>query len=565
MSSSSTRDSLQALPDWSAVPSNSEEDRKLVNQRIAYFAAVVGSISGSFYLFTCGLGVVINPHWRQQLVHPASLMHPAAVAVFGVMWLMCRKGRRSSRELNLINVGGLALSSALYALMIGLAPMTSFAQCLILALILVSTLNTHAIIVPATARRTVWLTALASLPVPITTYWVTSRNPSPLGNQNWSGLAAASFVTMWCLSAIATSALASRIIYGLRERVRAATELGQYTLEQKIGEGGMGAVYRARHALLRRPTAIKLLLRHRNDEAQIRRFEREVQLTASLTHPNTIAIYDFGRTPDGIFYYAMEFVDGITLEDLIAHAGPQPPARIVHVLVQVCAALAEAHQIGLVHRDIKPANIMLCVRGGVPDHVKVLDFGLVKELSADDPAATGDNTLLGTPHFLAPEAINDPSGVSASIDLYALGGVAYELMTGRHVFEGRTVVEVCSKHLLAEPAAPSLDPSLEVSPALEQLVLSCLAKQPAQRPASAAALRDALLELGLAGGWTTADAQRWWDTEAPRILAEVRAARESRSSSPVTVAIDLAYRRTTAARMSGASTQPARPARFLGG
>ncbi len=539
----SSRPSLQALPDWSAVPSNSEEDRKLVNQRLAYFAAVVGGISVLFFAFTIALGVAINPHWARQLTHPATLMHPAAVLVFALVWLACRRGKRSSLELNLLDVGGLVLSSVFYALMIALAPASSFTQCLILTLIIVSTINTHAIIVPATPRRTAWLSALASLPVPLTTYWVSERHPTPMAGHAWLGLAASSFVALWCLSGTATSALASRIIYGLQERVRAATELGQYTLEEKIGEGGMGAVYRARHALLRRPTAIKLLSAHRHDEAQIRRFEREVQLTASLTHPNTIAIYDFGRTPDGVFYYAMELIDGITLEELIAHCGPQPPARVIHLLAQTCSALIEAHQVGLVHRDIKPANLMLCRRGGVPDQIKVLDFGLVKQINAEDPGTTAQDAVLGTPHFLAPEAISDPAAVSPLTDLYAVGGVAYQLLTGRHVFEGRTAVEICSKHLLAEPAPPSQVTARDVPRALEQLVLACLAKEPAARPRSAAALRDALLGLELGSGWTPATAQRWWDEQAPQISANVKLARRSRSSSPLTVAIDLAQRR----------------------
>lgn len=322
-----------------------------------------------------------------------------------------------------------------------------------------------------------------------------------MAGHTWAGFVAASFVAMWCLSGTATSVLASRIVYGLRGRVRAAT-----------------------------------------DEARIRRFEREVQLTASLTHPNTIAIYDFGRTPDGVFYYAMELIEGITLEDLIPHAGPQPAGRVVQLLIQVCSALVEAHQVGLVHRDIKPANIMLCVRGGVPDHVKVLDFGLVKEINSEDPGTTGQDTVLGTPHFLAPEAISDPATVCARTDLYALGGVAYELLTGRHVFEGRTVVEVCSKHLLAEPVPPSQDPGLTVPSSLERIVLSCLAKAPEARPASAQALREELLAVQVAPVWSEADAQRWWDTQAPVILEQIQAERRARRSGPATIAIDLAQR-----------------------
>jgi serine/threonine-protein kinase len=548
MQSPSSRESLQALPDWSAVPSDSEEDRKLVGQRIAFFGLVVGLISGSFYVFNLLLGIAINPAWLYQLQHIATMMHLAAVGVFFAMWLVCRKGRRSALQLNLINVGGLALASIFYSLMIGLAPGSDFTQALILALIVVSTLNTHAIIVPATERRMLWVSSLAAAPVPITTYMIANRNPHLLAGMSWAAFAAAAFVTMWCLTGVATSTLASRIIYGLQQRVRAATELGQYTLEEKIGEGGMGSVYRARHALLRRPTAIKLLTSGRGDERQIRRFEREVQLTASLTHPNTIAIYDFGRTPDGVFYYAMEFLEGITLEELVEHDGPQPPARVVHLLVQVCSALIEAHQLGLVHRDIKPANIMLSLRGCVPDHVKVLDFGLVKEVADQDPNTTAQNTLLGTPLYLAPEAITSPDAVGPATDLYAIGAVAYQLLTGHPPFEGQTVVEVCSKHLLAEPAPLSSYASphtgAPIAPELEQLVLACLAKAPEARPHSAAELRDRLEALPLPSTWTAREAHDWWATRSARVLASARQDRRQsrRSASPATIAIDLAGR-----------------------
>jgi eukaryotic-like serine/threonine-protein kinase len=546
MKSPSSRESLQALPDWSAVPSDSEEDRKLVGQRIAFFGLVVGLISGSFYLFNLLLGIAINPEWLYQVRHIATMMHLAAVATFFAMWLACRKGRRSSLELNVINVGGLALSSIFYALMIGLAPGSDFTQALILALIIVSTLNTHAIIVPATERRMLWVSALTAAPVPITTYMITDRNPQLLAGMSWAAFAAAAFVTLWCVTGVATSTLASRIIYGLQQRVRAATELGQYTLEEKIGEGGMGAVYRARHALLRRPTAIKLLTNGRGDERQVRRFEREVQLTASLTHPNTIAIYDFGHTPDGIFYYAMEFLEGITLEELVEHEGPQPAGRVVHLLQQVCAALVEAHQLGLVHRDIKPANIMLSLRGAVPDHVKVLDFGLVKEVADQSPNTTAQNTLLGTPLYLAPEAITSPDAVGPATDLYAVGAVAYQLLTGHPPFEGQTIVEVCSKHLLAEPVALSAHAGIDVPPALEQLVLACLAKSPEARPDSAATVRDRLeaITQTLASRWTATEARRWWETRAPAIVSSAQHERRKsrRSASPATIAIDLAAR-----------------------
>lgn len=380
--------------------------------------------------------------------------------------------------------------------------------------------------------------------MPITAYCIAARHPGEkLSGHPWVPLVAAVFIAMWCITGVATAALAARIIYGLRERVRAATELGQYTLEEKIGEGGMGTVYRARHALLRRPTAIKLLSNARSEQLQIQRFEREVQLTASLAHPNTIAIYDFGHTPDGVFYYAMEFIEGIALEDLVRHAGPQAAPRVAHILTQVCAALVEAHHVGLVHRDINPANVMLSLRGCVADQVKVLDFGLVKELHAEDVGASAQNTILGTPLYMVPESITDPALVSARTDLYALGAVGYQLLTGRPVFEGETMVDVCSKHLLADPVPPSRNGGLDVPAGLERLIMACLAKAPEARPASAAALRDAIAELGLTTSWTPVDAEKWWHEEAPKLSASVQAERRSRSSTPATLAIDLTRRK----------------------
>jgi serine/threonine-protein kinase len=312
------------------------------------------------------------------------------------------------------------------------------------------------------------------------------------------------------------------VIYGLRREVRRARQLGQYTLEGKIGEGGMGAVYRARHALLRRPTAIKLIRASDASESLRARFEREVQLTSSLTHPNTIAIYDYGHTPDGVFYYAMEFLlPGLSLQTLVDGDGPQPEARVIQILRQVCGALGEAHGIGLIHRDIKPANIMLCERGGVYDVVKVLDFGLVKEVGeSSDQTLTGVNTITGTPLYMTPEAIESPELVDARSDLYAVGAVAYFLLTGKPVFEGRSTVEVLAHHLHDSPVAPSERLGRAIEPALERLILSCLSKDRADRPADAAALLAAL-DAGPAAHvppWTPQDARAWWETRAGECL-----------------------------------------------
>jgi serine/threonine-protein kinase len=307
----------------------------------------------------------------------------------------------------------------------------------------------------------------------------------------------------------------------------------------------MGVVYRARHALLRRPTAIKLLPPERAGQRNVQRFEREVQLTAALTHPNTVAIYDYGHTPDGTFYYAMELLDGINLENLVRRYGAQPAGRINYILRQVCRALAEAHGLGVIHRDIKPANIILSVRGGEPDVAKVVDFGLVKAFEQNEDAVTmsmeGDAVLAGTPLYFSPEAIVSPEHVDGRSDLYALGSVAYYLLTGQPLFEGRTVMEVCAHHLHTRPVPPSVRAGFAIEPALEAVVMQCLAKSPDDRPASAMALHDALARCGSASAWTAADAQAWW----ARFQSAGPAAEEMTTATDSvreTVAVDLRTR-----------------------
>jgi serine/threonine-protein kinase len=308
--------------------------------------------------------------------------------------------------------------------------------------------------------------------------------------------------------------LASKVIYGLHREVREARQLGQYTLEEKIGEGGMGEVYRARHAMLRRATAVKLLAGDVS-ERELHRFEKEVQLTAELTHPNTISIFDYGRTSDGTFYYAMELLDGLSLQQLVDEHGGQPPARVIHVLLQACAALREAHEAGLIHRDIKPDNIFLCRRGGLPDVVKVLDFGLVKQIATDVSSSLSTvNTIVGTPLYMSPEGIAAPDRVNAKSDLYALGAVAYFLLTGAPVFSGQTIVEVCSHHLHTVPVPPSRRTEQPIPVDLERIVLDCLAKDPRERPESAEALGARLRACADSGKWNETEAKRWW--QAPR-------------------------------------------------
>jgi len=318
-------------------------------------------------------------------------------------------------------------------------------------------------------------------------------------------------LTALALLLLALTLLAGRLDRKMRDAVIAAGQLGQYALEEKIGEGGMGSVYRARHALLRRPTAVKLLEPSRTTEVSVARFEREVQLTSQLNHPNTITIYDYGRTAEGVFYYAMEFLDGYPLDVLVRRFGPLPDGRVINILSQVCGSLNEAHAAGLMHRDIKPANIMITARGGVYDFVKLLDFGLVKAVDSHKmQTLTAADTVTGTPLYMAPETVRDAEGCDARGDLYALGAVGYFLLTGHAVFESTNVLEIMRAHVESKPVPPSERVGRQISRSLEAVILQCLAKSPGDRPQSAAELSAALQQCVPLSAWGQAEAAAWW-------------------------------------------------------
>ncbi len=350
------------------------------------------------------------------------------------------------------------------------------------------------------------------------------------------GVAMAGLMTGILVFALVT---ALRVILRLK---RQREKVGPYRLVRRLGHGAMGVVWEARHALLRRPTAVKLLAPGTEGERALARFEREVQLTAGLTHPSTIAIYDYGRTADGIFYYAMELLRGLNLQQLVAFEGPLPAARVVGLLKQACGALSEAHAAGLIHRDIKPANIMICLYGGIPDFVKLLDFGLVKDIAAPDviEAQTAgtivesdgllsqDGTLLGTPLYMSPEGMSDPSGLDARADLYALGAVGYFLLTGQSPFPGRTAIEIfkLARH---GPPLPLTDPALGIPSGLAAAIGRCLSFRRDDRPASADEL-EALLESSGVNPWSATEARSWWRTRGVAALDATRPDVEERES-----------------------------------
>lgn len=299
-----------------------------------------------------------------------------------------------------------------------------------------------------------------------------------------------------------------------REAQKAAIEaknVGQYKLIEKLGQGAMGIVYKGQHAMLRRQTAIKMLDVDKINDASIARFEREVQITCQLNNPNTIAIYDYGRTPEGVFYYAMEYLDGINLETLVDKAGPQTESRVIHLLMQICGSLYEAHSLGLVHRDIKPANIMLNRRGGLADVIKVLDFGLVKALDQQKQAAmTAANSLTGTPLYISPEGVNSPQLVDARSDIYAVGATGYFLLTGRPPFMSGSLVELLRMHSQESPLPPSQRLGRPVCAKLEAAIMACLEKNPANRPQTARDLAQLLSQSPACGKWRVEDGDTWW-------------------------------------------------------
>ena len=322
-------------------------------------------------------------------------------------------------------------------------------------------------------------------------------------------LALFSFDAMILLIVAAGSAFGAHRMARLRRQVAEARHLGQYRLRKRIGGGGMGEVYLAEHQLLKRPCAIKLIRPEGLAEPNVlERFEREVQLTATLSHPNTVEVFDYGRTEDGTYYYVMEYLPGLSLGDLVERHGPLPPARAVYLLRQVCGALGEAHAAGLIHRDVKPSNIFAARRGGMDDVAKLLDFGLVRPVAPRAAHLSGEGQILGTPRFMSPEQARGRE-LDARSDIYSLGAVAYYLLTGRPPFDEDDGIGVMIAHA-RDPVVPPSQVRSGIPADLEQVVLRCLAKDPADRFPDAQRLERALSECDCAAEWNLVQASRWW-------------------------------------------------------
>jgi eukaryotic-like serine/threonine-protein kinase len=534
-----------------------EEMRALVQQRVSRFGLLLALIFGMFLLWRVARALSADDSPTRAYLPPLAL----SVAPFLGLWLGFRSGARPLVIVRLAEVGALLVAGALVVLM---SFKMSYAARpdTILLLCLSNMLIARAVMVPSTARFSLMLGAVFGVPFLIAVFYLHRLQHNPLiytaladPRLRLDAATIAGRFTMigglWWVASVALTTTTSKVIYGLQREVRDARRLGQYTLLEKLGEGGMGIVYRARHAMLRRPTAIKLLPSDRFGPEALARFEREVQLTAGLTHPNTIRVFDYGRTADAIFYYAMEYLEGANLAEIVAVGGPMPAARVMHILDQVAGALAEAHQIGLIHRDIKPANIFLTEQGGVPDVAKVLDFGLVKQLGQPDGELadiTHAGRLTGTPLYMAPEAMTAPDAVDARTDLYALGAVGYFLITGQDVFTGTTVIEICAKHLHDMPEEPSRRLGQPVPADLERLILSCLEKEPANRPVDARTLQRGLRACVDYGSWSEEDARRWLEAHG----AALRAGKQQDApGGQGTIAVDFALRSPDYGTQSG--------------
>jgi serine/threonine-protein kinase len=441
-----------------------------------------------------------------QHLHPSVLTHAAACAAGGGLWWVLRSRRLSARGLLLVDavvagvLTGTCLLVYLFSYQTGIRQLPALLGLLLIA---------RAVVVPSRALRTFLLSLPAApgvLLIQLSRGTAFLREGVEIPPGSFAAWVVWDQATLWL--AVATATAASKVNFGLRLRAWSAQQVDRYTLEGRLGIGAMGEVYRARHGLLRRPTAIKILRPEITGEAMLRRFEHEVRQTARLEHPNTVRVYDYGTTPDGVFYYAMELLDGADLQRVVEATGPMPAARVVHLLSQCCGALAEAHGIGLIHRDVKPANVVLCRRGGEDDVAKLMDFGLVMDVSPE-AARLDEGGPCGTPLTMAPEVILRRP-VSPATDLYSLGAVGCFLLTGQPLFDVAGPGEFLGAHLREEPRRPSA--SVPGVPAdLEEVLLRCLRKDPGARFPDAAALREALLSCADAGRWGRADAKRWWD------------------------------------------------------
>ncbi len=512
---------------------------EFVQQRVGLFARIIALISLPFLIAGTLIGLVMQstavPSGTSVAdVTPASIAHVLGLLLLAGVWLRCRRGAMSLTTLEWFDAVSLIGSCTAWAFLIQ-PPVVESIHGAVVSVAM--TVLARSIMVPSSARRTLALTLAAVLPV-TAVMWLSLGSFQAAGDSTPDHAAAtttAVFQTLFLTAVAWMATITSRTLYDLRRVVREANELGQYALEEKLGAGGMGEVWRARHRLLVRSAAVKLirpefLTSTRTDPALVlRRFEREALATAALRSPHTVQLYDFGEADDGTLFYVMELLAGVDLETLVSRFGPVPAERAVHILKQVCHSLDEAHQNGLTHRDIKPANIFVTGTGIGMDFVKVLDFGLVQlrpMQAGDGDGLTAEAVVPCTPAYAAPEIARGEAGYDHRIDIYSLGCVAYWLITGHRVFEGTTAMQLLINHASTAPPPPHTRTELPIPSDLEQLILECLEKDPDRRPAGARLLAQRLSTCRLPEQWTHERAERWWHTHVPtpppaRPLADV--------------------------------------------
>ena len=485
---------------------------------------VVSRLFGHDHDMTRSMGW--HPAWPYPGNVIAGIGVAASLGIFFLAWRLRKTPRRVLRLAFVLQV----ITAALVATLMYWHPTsgTAFATWRVSWLCLI--IVTFPAVVPATPLSTLLVSLVVASMDPIAVALTSARGTE---------LNVDAFTLIWYFLpnyiSVGLALIPASIIAGLGRQVSEARELGNYHLGELLGRGGMGEVYRARHRMLARPAAIKLIrpeaLGAGNfDAAQvmIQRFRREAQAAAVLRSPHTINLYDFGVTDDGVFYYVMELLEGLDLESLVKRFGAVPAERAIHLLRHASHSLREAHARALIHRDIKPSNIFACRLGLSVDFVKVLDFGLVKMHRESEHGQTvlltQPDATTGTPAFMAPEMALGESTVDRRVDIYALGCVGYWLLTGRLVFEAETPVKMMLQHIQTQPEPPSRYAEVDVPPELDRIILQCLAKNPDERPTDTASLAAMLADVNTREPWTSGRAEQWWDAHLPAVapFTEVR-------------------------------------------
>lgn len=503
----------------SRSPSVSDDAEEMLRRRLRAYWILWGAV-------VVALGTIsLTVDWEHFRAEPIRLftrpplpgiLFPIAALTAGIIAALSPRRRLGLARLRVIEWGGVALAAAFFVTNqtrdlldsvpdIARVPMT-FGTALGAAWGYV--MIGFGALIPGTWRHGALRTGLLALCAFVPELLVLPAAPWPIPN----------LMTFLALKLVMVATMGVLAVYGayrmeaLRRDVQAARRLGQYVLTRRLNEGGMGEVHLAEHQFLRRPCAVKLIRpEHAGDAGALLRFEREVQAAAALTHPNAVQIYDYGHAEDGTFYYAMEYLPGISLDELVERHGPLPPARAVHILAQLCDALREAHGRGLVHRDVKPSNVMLCERGGLHDVAKLLDFGLVATTISDaaSPKLTQVGVVLGTPAFMSPEQCAGDEEIGPASDIYSTGALAFFLLTGKPIFCGRSAPHILAAHLYEDP--PSASATRDGVPdALASVIARCLSKAPEDRFPDVASLRTALVESVGAARWTERQASEWW-------------------------------------------------------